>query len=352
MEQIYNILQEKYIGEIDDEALIDAAAKAMVAATGDQWSAYRTPQEYLADQEAVSNSYVGIGVSINASTPENGFQVTRVEPESGAATAGIKVDDWIIKVGDEETYDLSLSQLKELVRGKVGTAVDITVNRSGQIIEFVVPRGTIAYAVAEGELLPGNIGLVRIYNFDDRCATESIAAIEELKNQGAQALIFDVRNNPGGYKRELVALLDYLLPEGDLFHSETYDGAKEVDRSDANCLQMPMAVLMNGNSYSAAEFFAAALVEYNWAFSVGEPTTGKGYFQGDIELNDGSAVHLSVGKYRTPNGVSLAETKGIVPAYELKLTEQQSKALLAGTLKADNDPQIKKAVDELLKKMK
>ena len=190
------------------------------------------------------------------------------------------------------------------------------------------------------------IGLVTIYNFDTRCEQETIAAIEELLKQDAKALIFDVRNNPGGYKDELVKILDYLLPEGPLFRSEDYQGKVLVDESDAKYLDIPMAVLVNGDSYSAAEFFAAALDEYDAAITVGEQTCGKGYFQSSFKLDDGSAVAISIGKYTTPNGVSLADV-GITPEVCVEVDEETAFLIYAGTLDPAEDPQIQAAVTAL-----
>ena len=195
-------------------------------------------------------------------------------------------------------------------------------------------------------MLEGNIGLITIENFDSRCAEETIAAIEALRSQGATALIFDVRNNPGGYKSELVKVLDYLLPKGPLFRSEDYRGREEVDYSDESHLDMPMAVLVNLNSYSAAEFFAAALDEYDAAVMVGEKTYGKGYFQNTFRLSDGSAVNLSVGKYYTPNGNSLAGV-GLSPEVEIIVDSETAAKISAGTLAPEDDPQIIAAVNAL-----
>jgi carboxyl-terminal processing protease len=310
-----------------------------------------SPSEYLAYKEQTSNSYVGIGVTVNTDEPQRGFLIERVESTGGAAAVGIQVGDWITHIDGQPVYGVPTAEARERIRGKEGTTVNLTINRNGESLVFDVPRGTVNAVVVTGKMLHDNIGLVTIYNFDARCEKEAVNAIEQLKKQGAKAFIFDVRNNPGGYKDELVKLLDYLLPEGVLFRSETYDGVTETDKSNAACLKMPMAVLINGDSYSAAEFFAAAMVEYDWAFTVGEHTTGKGYFQTNIELSDGSAIHLSTGRFFTPKGVSLAEVKGIAPTYEVKLSKKQQEELAARNLQPINDPQIQKAVEELLKKM-
>ena len=352
LDQVYTAIQDHYIGETDDDAIIDAAAQAMVQATGDRWSYYMNPSDYAAYKEQTSNSYVGIGVTVNTDTPDKGFMIEKVDPNGGAASVGIQVGDWITHIEGAEIYNMSTSAAREKIRGKEGTSVELTLNRNGESMTLVVPRGSVITVVASGKMLNDKVGLITIVNFDERCRKETVAAIESLKEQGAEALIFDVRNNPGGYKSELVDLLNFLLPEGVLFRSETYDGKTETDKSDAGCLEMPMAVLINGDSYSAAEFFAAAMVEYDWAITVGEHTTGKSFYQTNIELADGSAVHLSVGKFYTPKGVSLAEVGGIAPTYEVELSETEAEALEAGTLAPEDDPQVQKALEEMVKKLK
>ena len=167
-----------------------------------------------------------------------------------------------------------------------------------------------------------------------------------MTEQGAKALLFDVRNNPGGYKDELVKVLDYLLPEGEVFRTEDYLGRESVDYSDGDFVDMPMAVLVNLHSYSAAEFFAAALMEYDAAVVVGEKTYGKGYFQTTYALKDGSAVNLSIGKYYTPKGNSLAGV-GIQPDVEEIVDAETAAAISAGTLEPSQHPQIQAAIAAL-----
>ena len=204
-------------------------------------------------------------------------------------------------------------------------------------------RQRLTYKVAEGKMLPGNVGYVMITNFNDHCADHTIAAIDDLVEQGAESLVFDVRYNGGGYVTELVEILDYLLPEGLLFRS-VEDGKTEDYESDDSCLELPMAVLVNGSSYSAAEFFAAALREYDWAIVAGEPTTGKGYFQNTFNLGDGSAVGLSVGQYYTPKGVSLQEVGGLTPDVVVEVDEETAALIYAQLLDPMEDPQLQAAI--------
>ena len=344
--QLEDLILERFIAGADQTELEDAAAAAMVAATGDRWSYYIPADEYEAYQEQMANAYVGVGITILAGEEGEGFQIMEVTSGGPAEEAGLLADDVLIRVEDQDVREMDASQVRNYVRGEEGTFVSLTVLRGEEELTFSVERRQIQSPVATGTLLEDNVGLVTIENFDSRCAEESIAAIELLLEQGAQKLVFDVRNNPGGYSDELVELLDYLLPEGDLFRTERYDGQEHVDTSDASCLEIPMAVLVNADSYSAAEFFAAALQEYGAAVVVGTQTCGKGYFQTTYQLNDGSAVALSIGRYFTPNGVSLIDI-GVVPDVPVEVDEETAAEILYGRLEPQEDPQIQAAVNAL-----
>ena len=348
LQQVLQLIEERFIGETDRTVLEDAAASAMIEAMGDRWSYYISAKDYAAHMEQMNNAYVGIGVTISP-LEEGGFEITVVNPGGPAEAAGIQLGDVIVAVAGQSVLQMDTTACRDLVRGEEGTFVDITVKRGEQELTLKVERKTVQTAVATGEMLPGNVGLVTIVNFDARCFDESVAAIEKLLGQGAASLIFDVRYNPGGYKSELVKLLDYLLPEGDLFHSEDYKGNISVDKSDAAHLDVPMAVIVNGSSYSAAEFFAAALREYDAAVTIGEKTSGKGHFQNTFVLSDGSAVAISTGRYKTPKGVSL-EGVGITPDVEITVDEETAYYIYAGVLDPMEDPQILAAIDALKSK--
>lgn len=348
LEQVESLIKACFIGEADMEAAEDAAAEAMVSSLGDRWSYYLNAKDFAAHMEQSENAYVGIGITIAADEEGRGFLVLVVQEGSSAQEAGILPGDIVVSAQNQSAQGLSVSELRDLVRGPEGSTVDIEVLREGQVLSFQVERRQILTPVVSAQLLEGDIGLISIYNFDSRCAQESIAAIEALREQGAAALIFDVRNNPGGYATELVTLLDYLLPEGVLFRSVDYTGKEQVDYSDAAYLDMPIAVVCNQNSYSAAEFFPAAIQEYGAGTVVGTPTCGKGYFQYTFQLSDGSGLGLSVGKYFTPQGKSLAEV-GIQPDILVEVDEETDQAIYYGTLAPENDPQIQAAVQALTK---
>lgn len=346
LDRLENLIQERYIGQADGEAMEDAAAAAMVKATGDRWSYYIPASQYEAHKEQSENAYVGIGITIQQAEDGSGFLIVMVNQNGPAQEAGIQVNDLLIAVEDQDVREMTADQVRELIRGEAGTKVSLTVMRQGEHQTLAVERRRIESAVATGQMLADGIGLVKISNFDERCASESIAAVQKLQQEGAKKIIFDVRNNPGGYAEELVKLLDYLLPEGDLFRSVSYDGTEKVDTSDADCLDMPMAVLINGSSYSAAEFFAAALQEYQAATIVGEPTVGKGVYQTTISLGDGSAVALSTGKYFTPKGNSLTDV-GVIPDVRVDVDEETAEKIYYGTLGYADDLQIQAAIQVL-----
>lgn len=348
LNQLEDLIDEKFIEEPVLKDIEDAAADAMVEALGDRWSYYMTAEDYLSYQDQMKNSYVGIGVTVELQE-EGGLVVKQVTAGGPAEAAGILAGDEVIAVEGKSLEGLTLAQIKPMIRGKEGTTVGLTIRRGEQQFEVGVVRMQIDTAVATGTMLEGNIGLVRIVNFDSRCYEETVAAIEELLEQGAEKLIFDVRYNPGGYRSELVKVLDYLLPEGLLFRSEYYDGTIQDDMSDDDCLEIPMAVLVNGSSYSAAEFFAAALRDYEWATVVGEPTCGKGYFQNTYKLSDGSAVALSVGRYYTPKGESLIGV-GLTPDVAVEVDEETASAIYAGTLDPMEDSQVLAAINALEEK--
>ena len=235
LEQLESLILERFIGDADQTAMEDAAAAAMVKSLGDRWSYYIPASEYDAHEEQVNNAYVGIGITIEAKEQE-GFLVKAVNEGGPAGEAGVQVDDLVIEVEGQDVREMTATDVRNLVRGEEGTCVSLTVLRQGERVTLSVERRQVQTVVASGRMLTDKIGLVTIENFDSRCAEETIAAIDDLLGQGAEKLIFDVRNNPGGYAKELVKVLDYLLPEGELFRTVDYAGKENVDHSDADCL--------------------------------------------------------------------------------------------------------------------
>lgn len=345
LEKLENLIDTCFIGESDQTVMEDAASNAMIQSLGDRWSYYIPASQYETHMEQMNNSYVGVGITITQ-VEGQGFQIENVEKGGPAEAAGMLPGDLITAIDGSNAGEMTLDDAKDLVRGEEGTQVTFTVLREEETLTIPVSREEVQTVVASGQMLPGNVGLVTIANFDARCAQETIAQIDDLMAQGVKALLFDVRYNPGGYADEMVKVLDYLLPEGDVFRTLDYRGKESVDKSDADCITLPMAVLVNESSYSAAEFFAATLQEYGVAFVVGEKTVGKGYFQVTYQLGDGSAVGLSIGKFFTAQGRNL-EGEGVTPDLPVSMDEESEAKLYYGTLDPQEDPQLQAALERL-----
>lgn len=343
LNEALSVIERYYVGDWTEEKAADGAIAGVVESLGDRWSYYISAEEmqaYLNDSE---NKYDGIGVVIQK-REEGGILITTVYGVSPAADAGVQPGSVIYAVDGTDITDYTLEEARSLIaegiaRGRVGLTV--TEPDGTERIFSLVP-GKVEVIPVEYSMMEDGVGYIRIENFKARSGDLAIDAVEKLRADGARALLFDVRNDPGGNLNELLKILDYLLPEGTLFISQTRGGEQMRQYSKPSCVEMPMAVLINSESYSAAEFFAAALSEYGWATLVGEKTTGKGYAQTTIGLSDGSAIHVSIEEYFTPNGASLAGV-GLTPDIELPLTDEEFELLYYDLLPPEDDPQLKAA---------
>lgn len=344
LDEIVALLNEVYVDGYDTDKLGDYLAQAAVAATGDRWSYYVSAEDYDAFVESNENAYVGIGVTVESSDDlTDGVQITKVTPNSPAEEVGIEADDRIYAVEGETVESLGLDETKNRIRGEEGTEVTLTILRGEKKFDVTVKCASVEVEVVKYSMLDGSIGYIKINNFEANSADRTIEAIDALRGQGAKALVFDLRFNPGGRKDELVRVLDDLLPEGPLFRSVDYKGNESVDYSDADCVELPMAVLVNGDSYSAAEFFAAALQEYDWATVVGTKTCGKANYQQTFRLSDGSAVAVSTGHYQTPHGVTLANV-GVTPDEIVEVDNKTYLELYKEAVAVKDDAQLQAAI--------
>ena len=345
--QLEEIVDRMFIDDYDRTEVQDTAASALVQALGDRWSYYIPAAQYGEIQERKNNAYVGVGITISANQDHQGFPVIGVTAGGPAESAGVLPGDLVTMADGQNVLDMTQDQLRDIIRGKAGESIKVTVMRDGETKEFSMVRAKISTPVAWGKMLPGQQGLITIVNFNSGCSEAVIEQIETLLNEGAQSLIFDVRNNGGGFVDEMVKILDHLLPEGKIFQSIDYNGEETVNMSDSSCVDVPIAVMVNGSTYSAAEYFAAVLREFDRGIVVGENTTGKGHFQYTLPLKDGSAVNLSVGRYETPNGINLEEEGGLTPDVTVPVDDDTGAQIFARTLKPEQDPQIQAAVKAL-----
>ena len=344
--EILSLIDTYYVDDYTTDQLGDYLAAAVISSTGDRWSYYVSAEDYDTLVEQNNNAYVGIGVTIEDAPDEGGVRIVSVTHNSPAELAQRQNGDVIVAVEGQDVAELGMNGAKNLVRGEAGTDVRITILRDGKRFDVTITRQIIETEVVVSELLDNGYGYIKINNFDTHCARDSIAAIDDLIAQGATALIFDVRFNPGGYKHELVEVLDYLLPEGPLFRSVDYLGKEEVDYSEESFIDLPMAVLVNEDSYSAAEFFAVALQEYGAAVVVGTQTSGKANYQQTFRLSDGSAVAISTGHYQTPNGVTLAGV-GITPDIPVPVDDETYANLYYEKVSKADDAQLQAAIAAL-----
>lgn len=343
----WGLVQTRFVGEYDPDRVVDAALEGMVAGTGDRWSYYLNAEGYAAQNERRNNSFVGVGVTVLEE--EEGLRITEVYENAPAEKAGLTVGEVLTAVDGVSLAGKTLEEGVSLVQGEAGTSLTLTVKGlDGKQRQVELHRAQVENSSVTYELLEDKVGYIRVKNFYTHSADQVEAAVEQLREQGAEALLFDMRNNGGGYVDQLTKMLDHLLPEGPIFRSESRTGRETVTHSDPECVPLPMATLVNADTYSAAEFFAAQLQESIEAPIVGEKTSGKGYSQQAIPLPNGGALNLSTGRYRTGDGVSLIGT-GVRLDKEIVLSEEENTALFMGTLEPVQDPQLQGAL-ELLKK--
>lgn len=343
LKSVADIVDKYFVGDYTEQEAIEGALAGYVDGLGDRWSAYYTAEQTARIAEDESNTYSGIGVTYSTEEATK-YEITGVTPGGPADQAGILPGDRLLEVEGVSVEELeSADQLSQMVRGEAGTVVNITIFRAGENLTFAVTRGTIrTYSVAS-RMLEGQIGYIAIQDFDQHVDEEFDQHLDSLIEQGAKGFIFDVRNNPGGYLSVMRAMLDRLLPEGIVITTVDKQGREEPYTSDAAWIEMPMTVLTNEYSISAAEFFAAALQEYGVATVVGSKTSGKGYSQQTFQLNDGSSVHISTTRYYTPKGNSLAET-GVTPDQLVEMSYEDLRNLASGKLEDADDQQLQAAI--------
>ena len=302
------LVNTRFVGEYEPVEAVDAALEGMVKGLGDRWSYYLNAEAYEAQNLRRKNQYVGIGVTVSYER-EEGLLILEVTPGSPAEEAGLLPGEVITRAEGVSLAGEGRYQGSEYIRGEAGTTAVLEVLGTGGTTRTVeVRREAVATDPVSYEMLEDSVGYVKLANFYENSAQRLKEAVEDLRAQGARALVFDMRNNGGGYLTQLTEMLDFLLPEGPIFISRSRSGREEVIQSDAACVDLPMAVLVNEDTYSAAEFFAAQLQEDGAAVIVGVPTSGKGYSQQTFPLPHGGALNISTAAYFTGDGTSLIGT--------------------------------------------
>ena len=314
-----------------------------MASIGDPYSTYFTEEEYQLLMESSAGVYHGIGATVSQDMTTG--VITIVKPFKGgpAHKVGLLPGDVIYKVEGEEVTGEDLQEVVSKMKGEEGTSVEVSIVREGEIepLEFTIVRQEVNVPTIEHRMLDNNIGYISILEFDEITVSQFEKAIDELLKLGMKGLVVDVRDNPGGLLDSVVKMLDRLLPKNLIVYTEdkhgkrTEEWAKEPDELD-----VPIAVLINGNSASASEIFAGALQDYNRATVVGTTSYGKGIVQKVIPLSDGTAVKLTISKYFTPKGRDIHE-KGIVPDVEIELDDNLRQEII---IEPEKDNQLQEAI--------
>lgn len=345
--EIKDVVEEQYIDEVSRQTLGDYAAAAMVSGLADSWSYYMSADEYKTYQLNSANEYSGIGMSI-MKQDDGSFQVVSVNADSPAGLAGLGAGDVITSVDGEDITGMSLDEARKLIRSKMNGKFTLGLGRKNSI---EVDCSGVYQSAVNYRLEKTEAGYVQILNFEAGSGDDAIAAVEDLLNQGAVALCIDLRGNPGGLDTECAKFLDYLLPNGTLFIETNKQGKENVTTSDGMCIQLPMCVLVNAETFGEAEVCAAVLQEYQWATVLGEATTGKTRTQETIPLEDGSALRLSTGTYLTGNRTDISAKGGVVPDLILYNSDASATGTTDGTVgestgvgASSNDEQLMQAL--------
>lgn len=343
--RLADAIDSLYYEDVDDKDLVDGLYKGLLEGTGDAYSGYYTPEEYESLMVSATSSLSGIGAVLQQDPDTMQVTVVHVYEGSPAEKAGVRGGDSIVQVDDIRSNTMELTELVTHIRGNKGTKVHLKIYRKGEAnyLELDVTRDIVDVPTVSGKMLEDDIGYIMIVEFGDKTAEEFADAVTELQAQGMSSMIVDLRDNPGGMIDSVTKILDQILPEGVTVWTEDKYGQKKEYFSDAACLDMPMAVLINGNSASSSEIFAGAIRDYKYGTLIGTKTFGKGIVQSIRRLSDGSAIKLTTAKYFTPNGENI-HGEGIKPDIELEYEYLDPDAAVYDMM---DDNQILKAIEVL-----
>lgn len=338
------IVEEQYTGDVDKQEMEDMMYRGLMASLGDPYSAYYTKEEMEELNKETSGAYKGIGVVMQQDMETGVIRAVRCYEGAPGAKAGLLPEDIIVEVNGESVNGMELSEVVDQVTSSENEIAHLTVQREGEeeYLEFEIPLEEVHIPVVEWEMLEENIGYIALYEFTDQTEPQYMEAFEQLQEQGMERLILDVRDNPGGVLDGVCALLEDILPEGLIVYTEDKNGEKQEYKGEGKTpLDMPLAVLVNGNSASASEVFAGAVQDYGVGTIVGTTTFGKGIVQSLIPLSDGSAVKTTTAKYYTPKGRCIHGT-GIEPDVTVELAEDLEQKTV---LTKEEDNQLQKAIE-------
>jgi carboxyl-terminal processing protease len=364
IQTIQAVIDKYYLFDENITDVEDWIYKGMLNGLGDPYTVYYTADEYTKLKEDTSGEYCGIGVMVSQSAETGIITITKVFEGTPGAQAGILPGDILYKVGDKEVTGMDLELVvKDHIKGEKGTPVTITVLRkdTGKYIDMTMERNQITVPTVEYTMLADKVGYISVSQFDEVTADQFKSAIDDLEKQGMKKMIVDLRNNPGGIVDSVVSMLDYILPDnlqvkGDpnlvrkkkdktllVYMADKNGKGEQYYAKDGHQVDVPMAVLVNGQSASASEVFSGALKDYGKAKLVGTKTFGKGIVQTLFPLDKGTAVKMTIAHYYTPNGFDLHK-KGLEPDVLVELKEELKTKI---KIEHDEDNQLMEAIKAL-----
>lgn len=339
--ELKKLIDENYLHDVDEEELQEGIYKGYISGLDDPYSVYYDEEETKSFYETTEGEYDGIGAVLSQNMDTGIITLVQIYDDSPAMKAGLQDEDILYKVDKEEVTGEDLTEVVSHIKGEKGTTVDITVLRGeeNEEVTVTVTRDTIQAQTVEYRMLEDNLGYIAVSEFDSVTYDQYQQALEDLQNQGMQGLIVDLRNNPGGNLSTVCDMLDLMLPEGLIVYTEDKDGNRqEMTSDDEHQFNLPMTVLMNGNSASASEIYAGAIQDYGLGKIVGTQSYGKGVVQQIFDLKDGTCVKLTIAEYFTPNGRNI-NGEGITPDVEVEYEKDENNP--------DADNQLEKAMEIL-----
>lgn len=344
LEEVMTLLQNQYVDEVDEGRLLEGAIKGMVDSLEDPYTTYMDKEEAKGFHEAITSSFEGIGAEV---TEENG-KIVIVSPIKGspAEKAGLKPEDKIVKVDDQNIEGMSVHEAVMLIRGEKGTEVKLTVEREnvGEIV-VTITRDTIPIHTVYTEVTENEMAIIQITRFSESTGRELADALMELEKQNVKGIILDLRQNPGGLMEQAIAMTDMFVDKGKvILKVEDKDGNVETYKAkNPSMVKWPVVVMTDNGTASAAEIMASALHESAGIPVVGDTTFGKGTVQNAKEFSDGTSIKYTIAKWLTPSGQWVHE-KGFEPVYKVSLPDYTNISYLdpkTSIRQGDSSPEVK-----------
>lgn len=343
-----DVIDQYYYKDITDEEKMEGIYKGLMSSTNDKYTDYYSPKEFKDLMVTMEGDYGGIGATLSQDKATKEVSVVEVYEGSPAARAGLERGDIVISVDGHLGTDESLDDFVQRIRGEEGTSIEMVYKRDDQEKTIEITREEVIVPSVSHRMLDDKIGYIRISSFVNGTQKDFEDALADLQSQGMQGIVFDMRDNGGGMVDSVVAILDDILPAGTVVYTMDKSGKREDYTSDdAKKIDIPVTVLVNENTASAAEIFTGAIRDFNYGTIIGTNTFGKGIVQSTVPLSDGSAVKITVATYYTPSGECIHE-KGIKPDIELEFSYADENPTEYDELK---DNQVQKAMEVLGEKL-